>query len=121
VCDEAGVVTAATFHPANRADCRAFSHTLSQSGPTVEAFCRGKEMYGDRAYDTSALRTTVARFGVENRIAQRQTQGVYSATRAKVERVFAWLDKCRRLLVRYDRYIVAYKAFTWISLTGFMS
>ncbi len=36
--------------------------------------------------------------------------------RWKVERCFAWMDNCRRLVVRYDRHLRLYQAFCLVAI-----
>lgn len=122
ITDECGIVLAASFHKANKCDYKAFLHTLTQSRHTV-AFARNKAFYADRAYDNERCDATVARFGMINHCARRrrgkkgrECTATFPAIRSVVEHAFAWLDKFRRLILRYDRLIQHYKSFTYLAL-----
>ena len=63
----------------------------------------------DKGYDNPEARDTVAAFGYEEHIRpireerRKRKGGRRKARRWVVERTFAWLSKCRGLLVRYDK------------------
>lgn len=122
ITDECGVVLAASFHKANKADFKAFLHTLTQSQQTID-FSRNKAFYADRAYDNARCDAVVAHTGMINRCARRRRKkgghctATFPAIRSVVEHAFAWLDKFRRLILRYDRMIVHHKSFTYLALT----
>jgi transposase len=85
---------------------------------------RPVELVADAAYDSRAFRQTLTHRGIRATIARngrRQLQWVRrgrpprttwpAGERWKVERTFAWMDNCRRLVVRYDRAVEHYHAF----------
>jgi putative transposase len=117
MCDDRGVVLAATFHKANKADYKAFLHTLTQSRH-VHAFLMGKTFYADRAYDNQFCNMVIDRFNMVNRYSRKGTQGSFPASRVVVEHVFGWLDKYRRIVLRYERSIVHHKSFTYMALSN---
>jgi transposase len=72
-----------------------------------------QNLIGDNAYDSDKLDTELRRYGIEliaphrsNR--RNKTQDLRRMRRYrrrwKVERLFAWLQNFRRLVVRYERY-----------------
>jgi transposase len=72
-----------------------------------------QNLIGDNAYDSDNLDTELRRYGIEliaphrcNRI--NTTQDLRRLRRYrrrwKIERLFAWLQNFRRLVVRYERY-----------------
>jgi transposase len=72
-----------------------------------------QNLIGDNAYDSDNLRTELRQYGIEliaphrcNR--KNRTQDLRRIRRYrrrwKVERLFAWLQNFRRLVVRYERY-----------------
>ena len=50
-----------------------------------------QNLVGDNTYDSDKLDSELRRYGIERR-------------RWKIERLFAWLQNFRRLVVRYERY-----------------
>jgi transposase len=71
------------------------------------------ELYGDRAYDSAALRGACKALGVKPRLARRGTAhgsglGVF---RWPVERTLCWLHQFRRLGHRRDRLLFIHDAF----------
>jgi transposase len=82
---------------------------------------RPQRLIADRAYDSDPLRAWLARRGVElicphryNRTKPPTQDGRKLRRyrrRWKVERSFAWLGNFRRLVVRYERYVLMYRAF----------
>lgn len=81
---------------------------------------RPRELVADRGYDSDALRTRLRRRGIRpcipgrrNRKPRRGRKTNLTAYRDRwhVERTFAWLGNCRRLVVRYERLLTVYHAF----------
>ncbi len=79
-------------------------------------------MIADKGYDSGPLRRSLARKGIEliaphrcNRKPSTRRQDGRKlrrySRRWKVERTFAWLQNFRRLVVRWDRDLVMYRAF----------
>lgn len=82
-------------------------------------------LIGDRAYDSDPLDEKLAEQGIEL-IAPHKRNRKKPATqdgrvlrryqrRWKVERLFAWLQNYRRILVRYDRFLENYLAFVHLA------
>jgi transposase len=89
---------------------------------------RPKELIADKAYDSRAFRTALQRRGirvsipvVERRKRKRPKRGrprrvsVYYQRRWIVERTHAWMDNCRRLVVRYERMPELFAAFCMLA------
>ncbi len=84
-------------------------------------------LIGDRAYDSDPLDTTLAKQGVEliaphkfNRIKPTTQDGCVLrryTRRWKIERLFAWLQNYRRLLVRHDYYLENFLGFAYLACT----
>lgn len=78
-----------------------------------------ERMIGDKAYDSDALDDELWWQGIEmiapNRRKRRKTQDGRKLRRYrrrwKVERLFAWADNFRRLVVRYDFYQQTHQGF----------
>jgi transposase len=90
-------------------------HEVTLVGPTLEsAFVKEKpeRLIGDKAYDSDPLDETLREQGIEmiaphrnNRKKKRSQDGRKLRRykrRWKVERLFAWLQNFRRLVVRYE-------------------
>ena len=89
---------------------------------------RPKELVADKAYDSRAFRRYLRRRGIKPTIppvARRRQRpqrgrplhiGPGYRQRWKVERCFAWMDNCRRLVVRYERSLAHYRAFCMIAI-----
>ncbi len=67
---------------------------------------RPKSLAADKAYDSRTFRTELHKRGIR----------VLYKSRWKVERAFAWVDNCRRLVVRWERSLHTYKAFCLVAL-----
>lgn len=72
----------------------------------------------DKGYDYPAVREIVARFGytahIKARGAEREEKRVlpgYRARRWVVERTHSWMNRFRRLLIRWEKKIGHYRAF----------
>lgn len=78
-----------------------------------------QRLIGDKAYDSDGLDQRLAAQGIEviapNRRNRRKTQDGRKLRRYrrrwKVERLFAWADNFRRLVVRYDFYRETHQGF----------
>jgi transposase len=87
---------------------------------------RFTELVADRAYHSASFRSFLRKLGTKPVIPYRKNTkkekrrppslGDGYKERWKVERCFAWMDNCRRLVVRYERYIQHYKAFCLLAL-----
>ncbi len=89
---------------------------------------RPQEVVADRAYDSQAFRRYLRRRAIKPTIppvARRRLRprrgrpirpGPSYRHRWKVERCFAWMDNCRRLVVRYERDVEHYRAFCLLAV-----
>jgi hypothetical protein len=91
---------------------------------------RPKALGADKAYDSRECRRAPRRRGVKpaippsaRRLRQHPERGRPLRTgpnyrhRWKVERCFAWMDNCRRLVVRYERSVLHDQAFCLIAIS----
>jgi transposase len=114
-------------------------HELTLAGETLKSIrvpqrrgrprTRPKALAADKAYDSRTFRTELRKRGIqvaiptfERRKRKKPKRGrpirvemVYQS-RWKVERAFAWMDNCRRLVVRWERSLHTYKAFCLVAL-----
>ena len=83
---------------------------------------RPKRLIADKGYDSNPLRDSLARKGIDPIVPHRRNRKPSTRRqdgrkrrryrhRWKVERTFAWLQNFRRLVVRWDRDLVMYRAF----------
>lgn len=110
-----GVPVALAFFPANISDQKTVEMTLkARLAPPAP---RGTALYADKGYDSAANRALVRQFGYVDCIAARRrvTHTVTNRRRNVVERSFSWLDKSRRLLMRFDQQLRAYAAWTLLA------
>jgi len=78
-----------------------------------------RRLIGDKAYDSDALDQDLAQEGIEliapQRSNRRKTQDGRPLRRYrrrwKIERLFAWLQNFRRILVRHERDVLNYLGF----------
>ena len=112
VVDGRGLPTQIGFVGANVSDHVAIKRII----PSVRCL-RPKRVYADKGFDSNETRTLMRTIGLLPRIARRgKTTKIWEETRRRVvERFFSWLDKSRRIIVRYDTTIVAYAAWTWLA------
>ena len=112
VVDERGLPHRLGFLPANVSDYKVLHSVLPL--PEDEKGCK---VYADKGFDSDAIRNVIQDAGFEPRIPKRGSPATPWSERRRrvVERFFGVLDKCRRLILRYDKTIVAYEAWTWLA------
>ena len=120
ICDDLGVVHSLSFHPANKNDCRTLRHTLNKRHRT---YWSGKSLCADKGYDTHNCREWLHHNGMIDHIMKKQSieparEVAINNQRMIVENVYAWLDKSRRLLLRYEKMISTYRSFTYMALSS---
>jgi transposase len=117
VVDARGVPLAALLTPANRHDSVAFEALLDAIPPVKRPRGRPRKrpakLHADKGYDFRRCRQALRKRRIKGRIARR---GVDSSERLGrhrwvVERTLAWLNRYRRLTVRYERRADIHAAF----------
>jgi len=121
VADGAGFPVALSVGSASPHEVRLVEETLEQR--LVKE--KPERLIGDRAYDSDPLDEKLAEAGVlliaphkRNRKKPKTQDGRVLRRyrrRWKVERLFAWLQNYRRILVRYDRFLENYLAFVHLA------
>ncbi|WP_146444451.1 IS5 family transposase [Botrimarina colliarenosi] len=111
--DGQGGPLAAMTSPANWHDSKCLEDLLHMV--VVERPDSTERLCLDKGYDTPAARRVAEEFGYEPRIEPIQRPGNPKPRRRKnrrwvVERTFAWLSKCRGLLVRNEKHAENYLA-----------
>lgn len=78
---------------------------------------RPEKLHADKAYDSAPLRAELRRRGITPRIARRGVESSERLGRYRwvVERTGAWLNRYRRLKVRYERRADIHQAFLELS------
>jgi len=128
--DGAGVPLGVVVSGANTHDKRLVKATLESvpiERPTATKKAR-QNLCLDKGYDYPDVRELVAEFGYTAHIpvrgqppAPRKKLPAYRARRWVVERTHSWMNRFRRLLIRWDKKIANYKGFlhfacAWITL-----
>ena len=110
--DERGLPHRLGFMPANVSD-----HKVIDSILPIPKTRQGMRVYADKGFDSKRFRNILRRHGMSPRVGKRgTTTPVWSERRRRVvERFFASLDKCRRLILRYDKTVASYAAWTWLA------
>jgi transposase len=83
----------------------------------VIAIPRGIPLYADKGYDSAHNRRICHTYGMYDRIFRRRTMNGRRthAKRGVVERFFAWMDKYRRLILRYEKQVAVYESMTYFA------
>jgi putative transposase len=118
--DGGGVPIGLAVEGANRHDFKMVEATITSSpverpGPTLE---QAQGIWLDKGDDDDAVRELLAKFGFTAHIRARgeEAQAIkreagYKARRWVVERTQSWMNRFRRLLVRWDKKVRHYLAF----------
>ena len=118
VTDRQGIPLAFLLSGANVHDSKPFDELLdtvpSVRGKRGRPRRRPAKLHADKAYDFRRCRQACTRRGIKARIARRgvETSQKLGRHRWVVERTFAWLNRFRRLTIRYERRIDIHHAFT---------
>ena len=121
IADAAGLPLAVHAASAAPHEITLVEATLAQS----LTLGRPQRLIGDRAYDSDPLDQRLARQGIAliaphraNRSRPRtQDERILRRYRRrwKIERLFAWLNKYKRVLVRWDRFVGHFLAFVHLA------
>lgn len=105
--DAQGIPLTVTLTGANVPDITAAWPTL-QTLPAIRG-PRGRPrrkptcITGDKGYDAEALRQTLRRLGIRPEFPKRRRKDRLGRRRWVVERTISWLNRFRRLRIRYER------------------
>lgn len=111
--DSSGIPLCFTFHPGNKNDSRTLFKTLRSSKVSLS----NKVLYADKIYDTSHCRSVISSFNMTSAVSQKgkTTSITDNRVRIVVEHTFSWLDKFRRILVRYEGLISHLRSFHYLA------
>ena len=114
IVDDLGTPFVAHCTPANHSDMCLMDPTLQSLLVGLE---KGAEFYADKGYDSRNNRRICRSYGLRDRIFKRRSINVRRthAKRGVIERFFSWIDKYRRLIVRYEKYITVYESMTYLA------
>jgi len=123
--EAAGIAVGLVIEGANRHDCKLMRATLESVPASIEARRRaevGSQEQGlcmDAAYDSDEVREIAQEFGYTTHIRSRgeeikAREAGKKARRWVVERTHSWLNRYRRLLVRWEK-----KACNYLALLHF--
>ena len=110
--DGVGTPVGMTFHRGNRHDGKILQHTLSSAHRKVGIRGKYTTLFADKGYDSAACRRVASQFGMQPRISRRgvATHAADNAKRVCVEQSFGLFDHFRRIRVRYEAQIHAFKS-----------
>ena len=113
IVDQDGLPLSLVFFPANVHDVHTVEPTLKSRVVKSER----QPLYADKGYDSKRVRNIIRQYGNLDRVGKRGTivHRVVNRRRNVVERFFSWLDKNRRLILRYDSFISSYESWTWLA------
>ena len=119
ITDQNGIVHACHLAAGNIPDVKLLQSTLATMLTKLEHL----ELLSDKGYDSKRKRVVCNDYGLKDRIARRKckTGRRMNSKRVVVENVFAWLDKYRRLLYRYEVKSTTYLAFSFFALGNLLS
>jgi len=113
VVDNKGIPLSFTFHKGNRNDSRTLFHTLSK----CLFLNKGDSIYADKIYDSNHCKEVINNFSLNNCVSKKKhiTTKENNRIRIVVEHTFGWLDKYRRIILRYDSHIHTFKSFHYLA------
>ena len=117
VVERGGLPLAAVLSAANVHDSKLLEEALDAvlpiAGPRGRPRRRPKKLHADKGYDFARCRAALRARGIQARIARRGQDGSQrlGCHRWVVERTLAWLNRFRRLRVRYERRADIHQAF----------
>ena len=115
--DRSGLPLAALLTGANRHDSVVFADLIDAIPPIRQPNRRRRrrpeKLHADKAYDIPRCRAALQRRRIKVRIARKGVDSSQHLGRHRwvVERTLAWLNRMRRLTVRYERRADIHQAF----------
>ena len=113
LADERGAPLHVCYHRGNRADCQTLHHLLHSASASMGPLSAHAELLADKGYDSFLCRSSCISRGLEPRIPRRGERGdrQNNSRRVRVEHVFGHIDKCRRVIVRYEAKMGNFRSF----------
>ena len=121
VTDDIGTPLYLLFHPGNKNDGKTMGHILEKLSKRISL--KGSSLYGDKAYDNQPCRDILHRHGILDRITKKRTPSckIQNRSRLVVEHAFSWLDKYRRIILRYDGLVCHFRSFHYLAALNLVS
>lgn len=117
ITDGNGVILGCAVGPGNKNDTKLFERTV-QSIPTQFQSNGDQECWLDAIYDTREVRAICFKYGLKPRISRHPrrkraepVRPLPKGVRWVVERSHSWINRFRRLFVRFDKIVDNYLAF----------
>jgi IS5 family transposase len=120
VVEGKGIPLAVTISAANVHDIKMMEETLDAICPIKQKRGRPRKrpakLHADKAYDSREKREALRRRGIKSRIARKGVESSERLGRHRwvVERTHSWLNRYRRLKIRYERLSDIHLAFLYI-------
>ena len=113
ITDHTGVPLIFTFHRGNRNDSRTLFHSISK----CKFIFPGDKLYADKIYDSSHCKSILSQYSLQDCISKKKhpVSKENNRVRIVVEHTFSWLDKYRRLILRYDSHIHSFQSFHYLA------
>ena len=121
ITDAQGTPLYLLFHPGNKNDGKTLAHMIGKVAKRISL--QGRCLYGDKAYDTQPCQDVMRRHGLRNCITKRRQPNCprQNRTRIVVEHAFAWLDKYRRNILRYDGLVCHFRSFHYLAVLNLVA
>ena len=110
--DTRGIPLAATYQIPNKHDSLSLKHLLCAADQKFpHRLSLHGELYADKAYDSRVCRQICNLHGLVDKIPRRGGSDNLGSVRYVIEVTFGRLDRFRRIILRYDSTIHAFKSF----------
>lgn len=118
--DDRGMPVALAAFAANTSDFRTVEATFARADCPIRP---RRVVYADKGYDSARIREFLRSRQLRPNVARRRTQTPRGdvSNRACVEQLFGWLDKSRRLLMRFETYVETYLEFTYLACSHLLA
>jgi transposase len=109
------------FHPGNKYDGKTLHHLLQKA--SLHLNLGGVHLYGDKGYDSQRCDSVADRFRMVKCFTRKKSPPVEGANRKRivVEHTFSWLDKYRRIIMRYDGLVCHFRSFHYLAAGAILS
>ena len=106
--DDIGTPLKILFHPGNKSDGKTLDHLLTKASLSWSG-----KLFADKAYTSERCQGVAKRFGMTLVSGKRGQPTPLHDNRKRivVEHFFGWMDKYRRLIMRYDACIWNFRSF----------
>lgn len=115
IVDQNGVTNSVLFTTANTSDYVLLEKTLQQCLEPLQSL----EMLADRGYASRNNSQVCSSYNLKDRIFRKKTKTTRrtNAKRGIIERSYCWVDKYRRLIIRYEKHINTYSEMLFVALS----